>query len=73
VAPIHNFLKNNPSVASAVEPDELAMLQDLFKDVCSSRGIIPGTETATELAAEVIDRFLSGVKDPQTLRALLTS
>lgn len=66
------MLQHNPSIASAVEPDELDMLQGIFEEVCRNRGIIKGSDTATQLASDLIHLFQTGVRDPQKLQAMLT-
>lgn len=65
------MLEINPSFATVVEPEELDLLQGIFQEICNQRGISKGSETATQLASDLIHLFQTGIRDPQKLQAML--
>jgi hypothetical protein len=55
------------AVSSAFEPNDLAFLKRVFDDVCVERGLADGSTAASNVAAEMIQLYQSGVKDEKSL------
>ena len=66
------MLQNHNAAASAIEPNELQMLQRVFDLACQRRGIAKNTSKAQLLAADVIDLFQHGVRSEAQLIAMLS-
>ncbi len=55
------------------EPSELAFLQRLFDDVRAERGLTGGSLAANNLAAQIIQLYQQGVRDPRDMQARLAA
>ena len=53
------------------EPEDLALLQRLFDEVCEARGYTPGSEHAEYMALLIVTLFQSGIVDESSLRKAL--
>ena len=53
------------------EPEDLALLQKLFDEVCVARGYVPDSEQAEFLALLIVTLFQSGIVDETSLRKAL--
>ncbi len=58
---------------STLRLEDLAMLQDIFDDLCRQRGLEKNTPAASNLAADLIDLFQLGVQDARELETILSS
>jgi len=57
-----------PAIASnAFEPNELAFLKRVFDDVCLEHGLTGGSNSANDVAAEMIKLYQRGMKDERSL------
>ncbi|MDR6817311.1 hypothetical protein J2X76_002484 [Neorhizobium sp. 2083] len=59
---------NAAVLTHAFEPSELAFLQRLFDDICAERGLPTGGPVASTLAAQIIQLYQQGVRDPRELQ-----
>jgi hypothetical protein len=57
--------------ARIVQPDELRILQNIFDDLCSARGIEHDSVAASDAASFLISAFQSGVTDEERLRRVI--
>lgn len=58
----------NPAmISTTLKPSELALLQRVFDDLCSHRGLPGGSLAANDLAAEMIQLYQHGVRDEKSL------
>jgi len=57
----------------ALEPSDLAFLQQVYRHMCDERGLPGHTSAATELAASIIDLYQSGVRSERDLQSRLGS
>lgn len=64
---------NAAVLTHAFEPNELAFLQTLFDDICAERGLSTGSIAANTLAAQIIQLYQQGVREPQDLRIHLAA
>lgn len=60
------------NVSTPISPDELQLLQDVFDQILSQRGLEKTQEDAVVLAAELVRLYELGVRDSQSLRALVS-
>lgn len=52
---------------TVIEPQELSFLEDVFNDALKRRGLDNDTTAASNLAAQIIELYQIGVRDPQEL------
>lgn len=50
-----------------MEPQELAFLKGIFNEVLQKRGLNNDTSAATTVAAQIIELYQTGIRDPQEL------
>ena len=56
--------------ASVFQPDEVALLQDLFDQLCSLRGITRQSADAATAAEALLSRYKAGLRGDELIRAL---
>ena len=56
-------------LTNTFEPNELAFLERLFKDLCASKGIVGDSIGENDLAARIIELYQQGVRDEQRLHS----
>jgi hypothetical protein len=65
--PIYELLKRNGSF----EPEEVAMLGNVFEDVLQTLGLVDRKDPLTEMVAKkLVELATSGIRDPVRLKAL---
>jgi hypothetical protein len=65
--PIHEILRRQ----GVFEPNEVAMLGQVFEDVLRSLGLVGSKDPMTEMVAKKLTELAtSGVRDPDRLKAL---
>jgi hypothetical protein len=65
--PIYELLKTQGSF----EPEEVAMLGNVFEEVLQTLGLVDRQDLATEMVAKkLIELAKAGVRDPDRLKAL---
>jgi hypothetical protein len=62
---------NSASIRTAIEPNELAFLQQFYKNMCAERGLPGDTSAATDLAAQIIELYQQGVRSEKDLHSQL--
>ncbi len=66
------MLEKHTSLAAAMEPSELRMLQRVFDDICERRGIAKNTDRAGQIASDLINLFSHGVRNERQLVTMLS-
>ncbi|CDZ36225.1 hypothetical protein NOJ28_13290 [Neorhizobium galegae] len=59
---------NAAVLTNTFEPTELAFLQRLFDEICAERGLAGGSLAANNLAAQIIQLYQQGVRDPRDMQ-----
>lgn len=58
---------------SGMEPQELAFLKGIFNEILHKRGLNSDTRAASTLAAQIIELYQTGIRDPQELSQRLSA
>lgn len=66
------MLERHAQILSPVEPHEMGMLQRVFDEILTARGIGEDTDTASQAAADLISLFQHGIRDERQLLAMLS-
>ncbi len=67
------MLREHTPSASALNPEDLSMLQQVFDRICDKRGIIKHTGRASDVAGDLIDLFQHGIRNEVQLLRLLSA
>ena len=59
------------SETTVIEPQELSFLKEVFNDALKRRGMDNDPTAASNLAAQIIELYQTGVRDPQELNERL--
>jgi hypothetical protein len=54
-----------------LDNDDLTLLRQVLEDVCLEKGIQLGGDEARQIARELVDWYLFGVKHPDQLKDML--
>jgi hypothetical protein len=66
------MLHRHVQLTFEIEPGELGMLQRVFDQILNRRAIVPESEAAGRIAADLIMLFQHGIRDERQLLAMLS-